>query len=277
MAKLPYYSLYPGDFDSDERMRSLDDCEVGLFLRCLNHAWLNNGLPDDPEEIERIIPGKRSPETFQKLWERVSKCFIRTTAGRLVNHRQEEEREKALGKSAKAKDSAGRRWSNHDANALRTHCESDANAIPAHMPSQSERNALQIHTHTQTKTTDDANALRTHDNSLVDAFENFIARYPNRVGTEEACRQWVSMVGSEITMTSLSEVMAGLNRWIASRQWKNENGKYIPKPSNWLRDRLWKDSPQPAEEEYKPPPSSSAGTDCNAEWIPPWKKEREAA
>ena len=106
---------------------------------------------------------------------------------------------------------------------------------------------------------------------LVNAFESFIARYPNRIGIDEACRQWISLVGNEITENSLSEVIAGLHRWLVSEQWRSDNGKYIPAPAKWLQYRRWKDAPRPADEGFRPPVASSAGIDANAEWIPPWK------
>ena len=111
------------------------------------------------------------------------------------------------------------------------------------------------------------------DAELVNAFDSFIARYPNRIGIDEACRQWISLVGNDITEVTLPEVMAGLNRWIASEQWRGDNGKYIPAPAKWLQNRRWKDAPRPADEGFKPPAASSAGIDANAEWIPPWKAE----
>jgi hypothetical protein len=114
------------------------------------------------------------------------------------------------------------------------------------------------------------------DTERVNAFEKFIARYPNKIGIDEACRQWISLVGNEITEATLPEVMAGLNRWIASEQWQKENGRYVPAPSKWLREKKWLDQPKAAEEYVEPAPSS-AGTNANAEWRPPWSKEPVAA
>lgn len=113
------------------------------------------------------------------------------------------------------------------------------------------------------------NTSASQESKLVEAFEAFIARYPNRIGIDEACRQWTSLVGNEITGATLPEVMAGLARWIASDQWRNENGKYIPAPAKWLRERKWLDHPRSAEEYVEPAPQSD-GRNPYAEWVNPW-------
>lgn len=272
MAQLPFYKFYPSDFDSDERTRGMDDCEIGLYIRCLNHAWLNNGLPVDPEEIERNIPGRRSSATFHKLWERVSACFVPTSDGRLVNPRQEKERQEAIGKSKKAKASANNRWDNKHANAMRTHVRthfgSDTDALPTQMPSQSVCNAL------QKSDTDNTPIVPFRKKEaavpLVDAFQKFWELYPNKIGSDEACRQWISLVGSDITETSLPEIMAGLNRWLESDQWNRDDGRYISSPVKWLREKKWLDNPRAAEAHREPAPSSE-GTNAYAEWRSPYR------
>lgn len=91
---LPYYSLYPKEFDADERIRSMDDAELGMFMRLLNHAWINDGLPEDPEMVRRIF--RYSAEEFSQKWSVVSACFPVSGDGRRRNRRQEEERSKAI-------------------------------------------------------------------------------------------------------------------------------------------------------------------------------------
>jgi uncharacterized protein YdaU (DUF1376 family) len=98
---LPYYTLYPSDFETDEKIRLMEDDELGLFMRCMNHAWINDGLPQDPEEIRRAL--RDSPDSFQRKWARVGECFPVAEDGRRRNSRQEKERAKATGKVERAK------------------------------------------------------------------------------------------------------------------------------------------------------------------------------
>jgi len=87
---LPYYPMYPADFDGDVRVRVMEDCELGLYVRCLNHAWMNDGLPADPEEIRRCF--RDEPTAFAKKWARVEPCFPLGEDGKRRNPRQERER-----------------------------------------------------------------------------------------------------------------------------------------------------------------------------------------
>src|SRR5579883_1056784 len=110
--RLAYYSMYPKDFDSDDLVRSMEDCELGLYLRCLNHAWINDGLPADPEEIRRRF--RDDPDAFSKKWERVKLCFPLSSEGKRRNPRQEKERAEAEEKYKKrvkrSKKGAKARW-----------------------------------------------------------------------------------------------------------------------------------------------------------------------
>lgn len=106
---LPYFKWYPKDCDVDEDVRAMDDRELGFYIRCLNHSWVNGSLPADVSEIARIM---KSPRSYvAKIWPRVSRCFAPSEdPARLVNKRQEEERSKAIRKSEKATDSIRKRY-----------------------------------------------------------------------------------------------------------------------------------------------------------------------
>jgi uncharacterized protein YdaU (DUF1376 family) len=108
--KLPYFKWYPGDAETDENFKSMDDAEIGFYMRCLNHAWLNGGLPADPGDRARAL---RSPRKYcDSQWGRVGRCFEldMEDGERLVNRRQEEERSKAETKSQRATNSVRTRY-----------------------------------------------------------------------------------------------------------------------------------------------------------------------
>lgn len=100
MAKLPYFKWYPSDAHSDAFYTSLSDAELGFYHRCLNMAWTNGFLPSDPEALASLM--HVSLKYLEKIWKKVSGGFQLTQDGRLVNHRQEVERSKAVDKSLKA-------------------------------------------------------------------------------------------------------------------------------------------------------------------------------
>lgn len=90
MAKAPAFQWYPKDCDTDEEVKAMNDREFGFYMRCLNHAWLNNGLPSDLGEVARIM--HRSRHYVEDVWKRVGKKF-RLEGDRLVNGKQEEQRQ----------------------------------------------------------------------------------------------------------------------------------------------------------------------------------------
>jgi uncharacterized protein YdaU (DUF1376 family) len=102
--KLPYYKMYPNDFDADEKVRLLDCREAGLYLFALNHSWNNDGLPGDDGEVGKML--KVPIRDFRLAWPAVKKCFVLCEDGRLRNMRQEDERVKAITKSDTASISA---------------------------------------------------------------------------------------------------------------------------------------------------------------------------
>jgi hypothetical protein len=110
MAKgLPYYRWYPADAEIDEKYASMTDAELGFYHRCLNKSWTNYGLPADLDALAAMMRVKRS--YLDRVWVNVGKCFTPTDTvhQRLVNPRQEEEREYAISKSNKASSSSAHR------------------------------------------------------------------------------------------------------------------------------------------------------------------------
>lgn len=100
-SKLPYFRWHPKDFDTDQNVRLMSMCEVGLYVLCLNHAWVNGALPDDVVKIAKIVG--QPLKQVKRSWGAVSKCFTRRDDGTLVNPRQEEERSWAGDRRDKAK------------------------------------------------------------------------------------------------------------------------------------------------------------------------------
>jgi len=92
MKLLPYFKWFPSDAESDEKYAAMSMAERGLFHTAMNYSWINDGLPVDPVEVARVL---RVPiKEFNKLWVRVSICFIGSE--RLRNPRQEVERQGAI-------------------------------------------------------------------------------------------------------------------------------------------------------------------------------------
>lgn len=81
-------------------------------------------------------------------------------------------------------------------------------------------------------------------NNPQDSFEKFWQAYPKKVVRIAALKAWQKLSPDQ---RLFDEIMAALEKHTAQDSWHKENGKYIPKPSNWLSDERWADelsSPQ---------------------------------
>jgi hypothetical protein len=78
------------------------------------------------------------------------------------------------------------------------------------------------------------------------AFGEFVDRYPKKSKRNEALAQWHAINPSaELAAQILASVE---NHKKHHPQWRRENGRYVPPPDKWLRDRGW---------EWKPPRDDS--------------------
>jgi hypothetical protein len=75
----------------------------------------------------------------------------------------------------------------------------------------------------------------------ISYFEDFWYKYPKKVGKADALKSW-NKVKPDILL-----VIDALNWQINSRQWRAEDGKYIPNPATYLNQGRWQDE-APAEQ-----------------------------
>jgi hypothetical protein len=119
-ARLPYFRWFPADAETDEIYTRMSDTALGFYHRCLNKAWINNGLPANEKELSELM--KVSIPYLRKQWIIVGKKFEpRPNDGRLINGRQEREREKVISKSVSASGAVRTRYerrSNESTNEL---------------------------------------------------------------------------------------------------------------------------------------------------------------
>lgn len=73
-----------------------------------------------------------------------------------------------------------------------------------------------------------------------DGFAEFFAGFPRRVDETGAQRAWRRLAPDEALQQQIAQAVAA---WRQSDEWRREDGRYIPKPGNWLRGRRWLDVP----------------------------------
>jgi len=123
-----YYRFNIGDYKS--HTSHLDPLEDIAYRRMLDYCYLNEiGLPENIEEIGRLI----SMRTHCECIANVLREFFYIENGVYKNKRVEIDLHDFKSKSEKAANSAKEKWRKHrlssDANAERTQCENDANAM----------------------------------------------------------------------------------------------------------------------------------------------------
>lgn len=126
--RMEWFAFYPNDWTTDERVALMSMEERGVYITLLVYSWNNGGLPAKPERIARLL--QMDLQRFADLWGGpLRECWTKVD-DRLVNPRQERERDVALAKSAKARASAQKRWEKErSASAVRTHSDGSADAM----------------------------------------------------------------------------------------------------------------------------------------------------
>jgi hypothetical protein len=72
------------------------------------------------------------------------------------------------------------------------------------------------------------------------SFEVFARRYPKNNGYSRAALLWAETAPDE---TECEKIMRGLEEYMATESWKEQNGRYAPAMDTFLRDRLWEKPP----------------------------------
>ncbi len=93
MAKLlPYFKWFPADAETDDFYATLTNDELAVYHRCLNRAWMNDGIPADMDVLAVLCRMDR--EQFDRVWAKVGQRWATSerNSEKLVNRRQEEER-----------------------------------------------------------------------------------------------------------------------------------------------------------------------------------------
>lgn len=129
--KSPAFSMYPKDYLSSEDITLMSPAAEGLYNRCLMLSWDNGGLPVEPANVLKLV-GTKFAKCWKSAWPQVRKKFVER-GGRLVNLRQEQERERQQLRSKQAKQAASQRWEDQRDLLLTKDADADANASESHM------------------------------------------------------------------------------------------------------------------------------------------------
>ena len=272
--KAPSFPFYPDVWLSATDISLMTPAEEGAFIRLLCIAWLEPdcGLPDDDKILAKLSRLNRS-------WNRVSGRKLlskfRSENGRLYNDRLLEEWRKRLEwkekssqggrKSAQAKRKGGTKGGSRVVDdCLQPNSNiSFSSSISKEPPPTPSLKSKGPNEQKNPPALPNSSSPETY---FKREFDRLCERYPGHVDLDHAMCTWMSLIDSaKLTGELLPEVAAGLDRWLASAQWADDDGKYIPKLSNWLsgsKGRRWLEHPKPKPEETEEP-----------DWRPEWEDE----
>ncbi len=74
--------------------------------------------------------------------------------------------------------------------------------------------------------------------ALGEGFARFWEAYPKKAGEGAARRVWKRL---DPSVALVADIVRAVERQRESPQWTREDGRYIPDPAKWLRDRHWTD------------------------------------
>lgn len=91
--KAPAYPWFAKDTKSDVECAALDATEYGVYIRLLEFAWINYGIPSDENFLTRLAKNSLGVSAYKwkKIW-KILRNFFEERDGFLFNPRQEEER-----------------------------------------------------------------------------------------------------------------------------------------------------------------------------------------
>lgn len=96
MKNPPAFQLYAQDFLADAKVSVMNAHEVGVYVRLLLHCWVEDGLPNDEEDLQDLSKGGDSTlQPWAQTWKKVQRCFYEKD-GKLRNKRLDMEREKQI-------------------------------------------------------------------------------------------------------------------------------------------------------------------------------------
>lgn len=85
---------------------------------------------------------------------------------------------------------------------------------------------------------DESSKNHQEPSNIDEDFNSFWNQYPRKVAKSAALKAWKKLKpASEV----LADLMAGLQRHKASRDWQKDDGQYIPYPATWITGRRWED------------------------------------
>lgn len=230
----PYFRWWLREAEADEFYRTASDAELGFYHRCLNRSWDSGGLPVDPAK-RAILLGKTRAYA-DKMWKTVGTKFVpsETDPSRLVNNKQESEREYV------------RLMSERNARAGHLKNKRKANGLPHEYGSGSDSGSVASKTKIQEVAALWSDAGFDGPDHFEDWWLQVVANHPNKNRNANAKMHIFELIVTGQFIRSDFESGYSELRESKADDWEKEGGKYCTNLFDIVQNRLWKFKPTDA-------------------------------
>lgn len=248
-----FYPFHPGDYML--RTAHLDPLEDLAYRRLLDLYYVNEGpITGGAQDIARVIRMRANAAEVEVV---LREFFTETEAGWQHSHceeviaqyqakaRQAAENGKLGGRPRKQAPSQQKPYPSP----TETKAESKNNPAET-QPVISANQEKTVSKTNQEPITNNHNqedqkpcAPSAHDDDACGMFAKFWRLYPRKTDKAKAQKAWAKLDPGQ---PLFDEIMQGLAKHCASRDWTKDDGQFIPHPTTWLKGRRWEDEMKPA-------------------------------
>jgi uncharacterized protein YdaU (DUF1376 family) len=244
----PSFQFYPDDFVSDGKVEAMTTEEVGAYILLLCKAWREKPAGTIPNDDKILARWTRMSQSRWLDCKPAVLCPFKACNGgaRYAQARLQKEYAKMLSRRRLNRDrattAATARWNK---NGSENHsCLEHATSIPQAMlgdaipitsPSSSSIPILKQ----KQKAKDPPAVQAAYPPEVLVFWEAYPATGRNRSSVKECVSAWKTQKCGALA----DAIMDGLRAWIASVEWENEGGKYVPGAHRFLSKRKWETPP----------------------------------
>ncbi len=256
----PAFQFYPADEESEPSLRSCSLAAFGLWRRMLNlmhvgkpygHLTMPAGVPIEPKQLARMV--NATAATVKRLLDELenSGTFSRNDQGVIYSRRMVWDEYRRNSSAAGGKQSQNNPNVPRRKNAEQGQAEGypegypstpssmpslDPSSMPSLDPSASSSSS------SSSKTTKalcaDAHGVPSKSSVDGEAFERFWSAWPRseRKGGKQDCYAIWKKIGAN---ERAEQILAHVEQRKRSRDWRKDNGQFIPAPKKYLSERQW--------------------------------------
>ena len=222
---LPYFPLYPADFEAKTSHLALE--EDGAYNRLMRLMWLSPGcsLPDDDAWVMRRM--RVDEATFNRIVAPIIAEFCKRVGGRIFSPRLREEFEKA-DETYKRRSEAGKKGGRQKVSENKRKDTKAGLSLEKAGPKQSEPEPYNT-------------PLTPKGGNDGGDFQSFWEAYPHRGGQKKNRKGAEAKYRAAIKRgVTPDQIMAGVD---AMRRFPEVNRGYARDPAVWLNQEGWTDEP----------------------------------